>query len=57
LGGRGDAATAPAEADYDVDAATGSSAKRPANVGESSRAGAASSTRAANCGVAEETLG
>ena len=46
LGGRGDAATAPAEADYDVDAATDGDAKRAANVG-SCRAGAASSARAA----------
>ena len=45
LGRRGDAATAPAEADYHIDAATGGGAKRPANVGNSCRASAAKLAR------------
>jgi len=59
LGGRGDAATALAEADYHIDAATQSSANGPANVGCSCRASAASSARAepaAKGAVANETL-
>jgi len=46
LGGRGDAATALAEADYHIDAATQSSANGPPNVVDSCRARAASSARA-----------
>jgi hypothetical protein len=59
LGGRGDAATALAEADYDVDAATCTDANRPANVGDSCRASTASSARAeptAERAIAKETV-
>jgi hypothetical protein len=59
LGGRGDAATALAEADYHIDAATQSSANGPANVIDSCRASAASSARAeppAERAIANETI-
>jgi len=52
LGERGDAATALAEANHDIHAATDGDAKRPANVG-SCRTSATGPTRAG----AEETVG
>jgi len=46
LGQRGDAATALVEADYGVDAASGTGVNGPADVGGSWRTSAASSARA-----------
>src|SRR5207247_7333723 len=60
LGGRGDAATALAKADYDIDAATGSGVNDSADVGDSCRASAASSPRAepaAERTIAKKTVG
>jgi hypothetical protein len=59
LGGRGDAATALAEADYRIDAATQSSANGSANVVDSCRGSAASSAcaePAAGRAIAKETV-
>jgi len=59
LGGRGDAATALAEADYLINAATGTSANDPADVGGSYRTSTASSARtepAAERAITKETV-
>ena len=59
MGQRGDAATALVEADYGVDAAAGTGANGPADVGGSWRTSAASSARAepaAGPATAKETV-